>query len=240
MKRSIYIGYDPREADAYSVCRGSLLRHLSFLIPVRGLVLLQLQVDRLYTRRTERIAGRLVDALSRRPDYDGYMSTEFAISRFFVPLLAREGWALFMDSDMLVRDDIAKVFEMADPSKAVMCVKHEYEPTQAVKMDGQKQTAYARKNWSSFMLFNCDHPSNGKLTTELLNSKPGADLHSFCWLDDSEIGALPPRWNYLVGEKATCDNPAVIHYTNGTPNFAGYRNCAYSDEWFSELEERAA
>lgn len=231
MKRSIYIGYDPREADAYSVCRGSLLRHLSEPITVHGLVLAQLQADGLYMRPTERISGRLIDVLSRRPDYSGYMSTEFALSRFFVPMLARDGWALFMDSDMLVRDDIATVFAMADPSRAVMCVKHEYAPAQAVKMDGQKQTAYLRKNWSSFMLFNCDHPANGWLTLDNLNNKPGVDLHSFCWLKPDEIGALPPRWNYLVGEKAACDNPAVVHFTNGCPDMRGYEDVAYADEW---------
>ena len=31
-------------------------------------------------------------------------------------------------------------------------------------MDGVVQTSYPRKNWSSLMLFNCDHPSVKKLT----------------------------------------------------------------------------
>lgn len=231
MRRSIYIGYDPREADAYSVCRGSLLRNLSQHIPVHGLVLTQLQVDGLYTRPIERISGRLIDVKSRRPDYNGAMSTEFAISRFFVPMLAKEGWALFMDSDMLVRADVASVFSLCDSTKAVMCVKHNHKPTQDVKMDGQQQTAYDRKNWSSFMLFNCEHPANSILTLDLLNNASGKDLHAFCWLEDHHIGALPPEWNYLVGENAPCTNPAVVHYTNGVPPRKGYENCEFADEW---------
>lgn len=231
MKRSIYIGYDPREADAYAVCRGSLLRRLSVSIPIHGLVLTQLQVDGHYTRPIERVSGRMIDVKSRRADYNGAMSTEFAISRFFVPMLAKTGWALFMDSDMLVRKDLAALFALADPSKAVMCVKHDYVPTQNVKMDGQPQTAYGRKNWSSLMLWNCDHPANKRLTMAMLNNLPGIELHNFCWLHEPEIGALPAEWNYLVGESARCDDPAIVHFTNGVPSMRGYEDAEFAQEW---------
>lgn len=231
MKRSIWIGWDPREAEAFSVCRGSLLRHLTRKIQVRALVLDQLRADQIYKRPTERIGGRLIDVLSRRPDYSGAMSTEFAISRFLVPHMARRGWALFMDCDMLVRKDISKVFDLCDSSKALMCVKHDYTPSNREKMDGQIQTPYARKNWSSFMLFNCEHPSNQKLTLEMVNSLPGKDLHQFCWLRDDEIGALPAEWNFLVGEQKADPDPSVVHFTLGIPNMRGYENSTYSDEW---------
>lgn len=231
MQRSIYIGYDPREADAYSVCRGSLLKHLKQSIPIHALVLMQLQADRLYTRPIERISGRMIDVLSRRPDYNGAMSTEFAISRFLVPHLAKSGWALFQDCDMLVRKDISKLFDLCDPSKALMCVQHEYQPSRREKMDGQIQTPYPRKNWSSLMAFNCDHPANKRLTLELINTAPGKDLHGFCWLKDHEIGALPQEWNFLIGESMKNDDPAVAHFTNGVPSMKGYENCKFSDEW---------
>lgn len=233
MKRSIYIGYDPREADAYAVARGSLLRHLSEPISVHGLVLAQLQADGLYTRPVERIAGRLFDVKSRRDDYSGAMSTEFAISRFFVPHLAQTGWALFMDCDMLVRKDAAKLFALADHSKAVMCVQHDYTPSRREKMRGEIQTPYSRKNWSSLMLFNCDHPANAGLTLDLMNNATGKDLHGFCWLEDHHIGALPQTWNFLVGESERDADPAVVHFTNGVPSMTGYENVAFSDEWRS-------
>lgn len=231
MERSIWIGFDPREAEAFSVCRGSLLRHLTEEIPVKGIVLAQLQCDGLYTRPIERHSGHLIDVLSRRPDYNGAMSTEFAISRFFVPMLAKTGWALFMDCDMLVRRDIADVFKLCDPTKAVMCVQHEYEPSNREKMDGQIQTPYYRKNWSSFAIFNCDHPSNKRLTLDLLNSAVGKSLHAFSWLKDDEIGALPHEWNFLVGHTDETIDPAVVHYTEGLPNMRGYEDSQYANEW---------
>lgn len=207
------------------------MKHLTEPIPIHGVVLAQLQADGLYERPVEHIAGRMFDVRSRRADYNGAMSTEFAISRFFVPRLAGSGWALFMDCDMLVRRDLAELFALADPSKAVMCVQHDYAPTQNVKMDGQPQTAYSRKNWSSLMLFNCDHPANMRLSLKMLNGLPGIELHNFCWLSGPEIGVLPAEWNYLVGEGQECSNPAIVHFTNGCPPMKGYENVEYSDEW---------
>ena len=52
-----------------------------------------------------------------------------------------------------------------------MCVQHDYSPSATIKMDGQAQTIYPRKNWSSVMLFNCGHKSNAKLTQNLVNEK---------------------------------------------------------------------
>jgi lipopolysaccharide biosynthesis glycosyltransferase len=202
-------------------------------IPIHALVLDQLKAEELYRRPMEKIAGRLIDVLSRRPDYQGYMSTEFALSRFLVPYLAQDGWALFMDCDMLVRKDIGKVFELCDDSKAVMCVKHDYMPSHREKMDGQVQTPYGRKNWSSFMLFNCDHPSNANLGLDLINSVPGRDLHAFCWLKDDEIGELPPEWNFLIGEQEEQKDPAIAHFTLGTPDLARYAKQPFAEEWRS-------
>lgn len=232
VKRSIYLGYEPREAAAFAVCRGSLLRHLSESISVHALVLQQLQADCLYTRPTERISGRLFDVKSRRPDYNGAMSTEFALSRFLVPHLAGSGWALFMDgSDMLVRGDMARLFALADPSKALMCVQHDYQPSRREKMRGEIQTPYGRKAWSSLMLFNVEHPAIKWLTPERVNSLTGLELHQFAWLNDAEIGSLPAEWNFLVGETENCDDPAVVHYTNGHPGMTGYADTAFADEW---------
>src|SRR5262245_59865522 len=122
MMRSIYIGFDPREAEAFAVCRHSL-RRLSGDVPVRAIGLDDMRRAGLYWRSTERRNGRLWDTISDAP-----MSTEFAISRFLTPLLAKRGWALFMDCDVLARVDVNELFDQADPSKAVMCVHHRHEP----------------------------------------------------------------------------------------------------------------
>jgi len=231
---SIFIGFDPRETAAYAVARESIRRHITQPIPVHGLVLDQLREQGLYWRPTERRLGRLYDVISEHE-----MATEFAISRFLVPHLAQFGWALFMDCDMLLRSNIARVFEGLDKSKAVYCVKHDHRPYLQSKMDGQLQSIYPRKNWSSFMIFNCDHGANKKLTPELVNTLPGRDLHRFCWLEDSEIGELSVEWNWLVGSDAECE-PKNVHFTEGAPCFEAFRNVPYAEEWRATLSRWAA
>jgi hypothetical protein len=228
MRRSVFIGYDPRETEAFAVCRQSI-RRLSGNIPISAVALDEMREAGLYHRPTSRKDGRLWDDISEAP-----MSTAFAISRFLTPILAKSGWALFMDCDVLARNDLYDLFDLADPSYAVMCVKHHHVPPEGVKMDGQLQTLYARKNWSSVMLFNCDHPANRRLTVELINTVPGRDLHRFCWLEDDEIGALPQAWNWLAGYSPKSCDPSLVHFTNGTPNIPGYEDAPYADEWLAE------
>lgn len=230
----VYIGYDAREAIAYDVCRASIRERLSRNIPVEPIVLDDMRrwPGRRYWRPTSQREGNLWDDISDAP-----MSTEFAISRFLVPNLSRyDGWAVFMDCDMLVRTDIARLFDQADEQYAVMCVKHVHEPPEGVKMDGQAQTRYARKNWSSVMLFNCAHPSNKALNLQYINAVPGRDLHRFAWLPDDQIGELDPSWNWLVGHSDPSIDPNIVHFTEGGPWFEGYENVAYADEWTAERE----
>lgn len=235
VKPSIWIGWEPREANAYAVARASIEKRLITPIPVRGVVLDELRAKGLYWRPTSRRDGRLWDNISEAP-----MATEFAISRFLVPHLAGSGWAVFMDCDMLVRTDLKHIFDLADPRKAVMVVKHHHEPPEGEKMDGQAQLRYARKNWSSVCMFNCDHPANRALTVDLINTVPGRDLHRLCWLDDDLIGELPPAWNYLVGHTKGVDDPKIVHFTEGLPSLDQYAHCEYADEWNSELLRWAA
>lgn len=232
--RSIWIGFDTREGAAFAVAKHSAARH-GRPIPTYGLELEQLRETGLYYRPTANRHGVMWDDISDAP-----MSTEFAISRFLTPRLAHHGWALFMDADVLIRRNLSHLFELADPSKAVMCVPHRHEvPGGSAKMDGQFQQAYARKNWSSVMLFNCDHPANQRLTVELVNVMPGRDLHRFCWLEDHEIGFLPPEWNWLVGVSPEVDDPAIVHFTLGIPTMRGYEGQPYADEWRSCLRSWA-
>ncbi len=127
-----------------------------------------------------------------------------------------------------------------DRTKAVYCVKHQYKPVLGIKMDGQIQTAYARKNWSSVMAINCDHSANKALNLELVNTVPGRDLHRFCWLEDDQIGELPLEWNYLVGVSQENVDPNIIHFTLGVPDMSGYEDQPFADEWRAELIRAAA
>lgn len=229
--RKVFVGYDPREAEAYAVCVHSIKRHAPDM-PVYGICLEDMVDAGLYWRPISKQDGRLYDPISEAP-----MSTQFAISRFLTPHLAKGGWALFMDCDMMLRANINELFDAADPKYAVMCVKHEHKPCETVKMDNQLQTLYARKNWSSVMLFNCGHPSNKKLTVDLINTVPGRDLHRFCWLEDHEIGALDPAWNFLVGYSDPAIDPKLVHWTEGGPWFENYRAAPFADEYFAVRRE---
>ena len=64
---------------------------------------------------------------------------------------------MFCDPDIVFLKDVKELFDQADDRYAVMCVQHDYTPN-GIKMDGQKQTQYSKKNWSSMVLYNCGHP----------------------------------------------------------------------------------
>jgi lipopolysaccharide biosynthesis glycosyltransferase len=171
--------------------------------------------------------------------HDVGASTEFSLTRFLTPHLAAQGgWVIFCDCDFLFTTDVQTVFEGLDSSKALYCVQHNYTPHFQVKMDGKKQAAYPRKNWSSFMILNCDHPDVRALTPAIVNSVSPAFLHRFEWLkDESAIGALDFDWNFLEGEyPKPKETPRVIHFTNGGPWFEEWQNCDYADLWLHERD----
>lgn len=210
---NIYIGWDSREDIAYTVAKHSM-EMMSRDVNVKPLKLHELRDDGIYTRSVDKLG-----------------STEFTFTRFLVPYLNDyKGWALFTDCDVLALDDMNKLFELADDKYALMCVKHDYTPSETMKMDGQQQTIYPRKNWSSVVLWNCAHPSNSVVTPELVNTESGMYMHRFMWLKDEEIGEIPYQWNYLVGWYQSKD-PKLVHYTEGGPWFEEYRSCEYSKEW---------
>lgn len=229
---SIFIGYDSRESDAFAVARDSIRKHLSLPIPIYGLVLSDLRAAGLYWRPTS------LKQTSEKPLLwddisDAPMSTEFSVSRFLVPHLAKDGLALFVDADVMARANVGELFEMAEHSvnTAVWCVKHNHQPKSLTKMDGQIQTQYGRKNWSSVMLWNVDHPGAKKLSPYYVNNATGRDLHQFKFLADDEIGELDAKWNHLVGEYEPNPSASMVHFTLGIPSMAGYENCEFADEW---------
>lgn len=235
MTLPVYIGFDPREADAYRVAEHSLRKHASVPVAVTPLELGKLYEQGLLVRPVERRDGRLWDHLS-----GANQSTEFATSRFAVPFLQRTGWALFVDCDMVFTGDVAELLALADPRYAVMCVKHGELPRAGTKMDGQVQAPYHRKNWSSVMLWNCDHPAHRRLTLELLNLWPGQCLHRFCWLKDEEIGALPEAWNWLVDVRPQPENLRLAHFTLGVPSMPGCENSEHAPLWWRAYQEAVA
>ena len=135
-----------------------------------------------------------------------------------------------MDCDMLVLDDIEKLYALRDERYAVMVVKHDHVPKETRKFLDQPQTAYQKKNWSSVMLFN--NAQCRALTPDYVNTASGLELHQFKWLANDElIGEIPARWNHLVGYNAPNRDVSLVHYTLGGPYFQEYRDCEYADEW---------
>lgn len=218
----VFVGYDPREDIAWRVCRHSILRHASAELMVSPLKQPTLRELGLYARPA-----------------DGPASTEFSLTRFLTPYLAaHNGWSLFVDCDFLFTGDLARLFDSLDPSKAVYVVKHDYSPVNALKMDGKSQSAYPRKNWSSFMIFNGRHPAVKALTPQVVNTATPAHLHRFGWIQDDEmIGELDLKWNFLVGEYARpASLPHAIHYTNGGPWFPEWVDVDFGDLWTRERD----
>jgi lipopolysaccharide biosynthesis glycosyltransferase len=222
---NIYIGFDGREAEAYRVAEKSL-KAVSPSASVTKLDAERLAAYGLLRRPVDR-RGSMYDLHSNAPQ-----STDFAISRFLVPHLAQEGWALFVDCDVVFLRPVEEVFALADPRYAVMVVKHN-QTGNGTKMDGQVQTTYHRKNWSSVCLFNADHPANRRLTLQDVNERPGRDLHAFYWLNDSEIGELPMEFNVLVNVEPMPVSPSIAHFTLGGPWLPNWKRAEHDEIWES-------
>ena len=226
----VFVGYDPRRLLAYNVTVRSIARHAP-TVPVRAIGLRTLREAGLYRRPTEQHGDILLDTLSGAP-----MSTEFAVARFFVPLMTRARWALFVDGDVMLRADVRGMLDLADDSFAVQVVKHDHQPRETVKMDGQRQLPYEMKNWSSVILWNMSHAANRiRLGVAEMNTEPGLWLHQFGWLKPHELGDLSADWNWLEGISDPAIEPKLVHYTRGTPDLPGYGDSAYADEWFRLL-----
>jgi hypothetical protein len=230
-----FVGWDSRDSIAYRVCVASLRGRAGLPVHAHRLDAKDLQRSGLYRRPTERRDGHLWDVVSAAP-----MGTSYAVARFFAPLVARERgvagpWILVCDGDLLWRADVRGLLDAADPAKAVMCVRHAQAEAGGAKLNAGPQTAYPRKNWSSMMLVNLDHPANARLTPELLNTAPGRDLHAFGWLDDDDVGGLDEDWNWLEGwSPAPPSPPRVVHYVRGGPWLPGCGSVAYADLWLAE------
>lgn len=214
----VFIGYSRSAPVASAVAAHSIVSRASQPVSICYIALSQL--EGIYTRPRHEL-----------------QSTDFSFSRFLTPYLAGyKGWAIFMDDDMLVLDDIAKLWDLRDPAYAVQVVKHHHVPKEDVKFLDRVQTKYEKKNWSSVMLFNCAKCK--ALTPDYVNSATGLELHQFKWLgNDNLIGAIPHRWNYLADYDPPSKDVSIVHYTVGGPFYDEFQNCDHSKEWF---EQRAA
>lgn len=221
-KLKIFIGWDSREDIAYQVCKYSIEKRSS--IPVEIIPIKQHELREL------KIYNRPIDKLA---------STEFSLTRFLVPYLSGfSGKAVFCDCDFLWLCDAKEISELFDNRYAAQVIRHNYIPPESVKMDNKVQYQYPRKNWSSMIVFNCEHPSNMVLTPQFIDVAAGSTLHQFKWLHDNEIGGLDHNYNWLEGwYHKTSYEPKIIHYTRGNVYFKEFQDVDYADLWKSEFKE---
>ena len=207
----IAIGFDQRESVAYHTFCQSIIEKTSQPVAFYPIVLKALEGY-------------------KETHTDG--SNAFIYSRFLTPFLMDfKGWALFADGDMICREDITKLWTLRDEKKAVMCVKHDYKTKAKDKYLGNKNQDYPRKNWSSLVLWNCEHPKNKILKPDFVMKQSGAFLHRFSWLSDDLIGEIPKEWNWLTTEYVDNHEAKLLHFTLGTPCFKEYLNCDMASEW---------
>lgn len=229
----VFLGWDAREPVAYHVAAHSIITRASKPVEIIPLVQSQLRNAGVYTRPKDEKAA-----------------TEFSLTRFLVPFLCEfRGYAVFMDSDVLVQADIHDIMwaffecgERADrPLPSVAACQHDYIPKSAIKMDGQVQTVYPKKNWSSVMVF--DNARCTALTPDYVNRVPPSELHQFYWAGPSpsfSVGALPLDWNHLVGEYEPNPDAKVLHYTLGGPWFGPSDDVSTDDAFDRWRAERDA
>jgi len=218
----IFVGYDPREAINWPVFTQSIIETSSVLpsfIPLHS----------------DLLGG-----------FDGQQdgTNAFIFSRYLVPHIVNEhykniDWAIFADGDMVCTEDIKELWDLRDDKYAVMVVKHDYKTKYGRKYIDtpmeNRNVDYPRKNWSSLILWNCAHPKNRILTPQLVSEAGGGFLHRFSWLRDEEIGELPKKWNWLVGEYPN-KHANLYHYTLGVPSIPHYKDFPGASHWFDTLE----
>lgn len=210
----IFIGYDSREHIAYEVCRWSMLQH----------------------NPTLDISPLIKNQLPDVDKKDG--STEFTYTRFLIPyLMDYQGLAMFCDCDFLWMCDPLELLSYISDHQAVSVVQHNnYTPHTNRKMQGALQSPYPRKNWSSLIVWNCNHSANRVMTPMIIRNSTPSWLHQFGWLSPSTIGTIPQEYNWLAGYYKD-GSPRAIHYTDGGPWFDNYKNCDYAEQWLEAHDQ---
>ena len=215
-KITIVVGFDQRESVAYHTFSQSVIEKSS--LPVAFIPL-------------------AINTLKGYKETHTDKSNDFIYSRFLTPHLNDfKGWAIFADGDMICQTDIKELWDLKDESKALLVVKHDYQTKAHQKYLGNINENYPRKNWSSIILWNCAHPKHKVLTPDFIATQTGKYLHRFSWLDDNDIGELPPEWNWLAIEYPENRKAKLIHYTLGTPCFSAYQYTSMANLWQKAYE----
>jgi hypothetical protein len=171
---------------------------------------------------------------TRKRPADQY--TDHTIARFMCPAFCNfKGYSIFMDDDFIVECNLKETFRYINDMQAVSVVQHRYNPTKIkYPSTGNKvdnNSSFQRKNWSSFMLFNNEHPDCQRLTLDYVNNAPASDLLHFKWTETPFIGKMPLQYNFLVDEYGPIKNIKNYHYTLGGPWADETKSCDFAKKW---------
>ena len=213
----LYAGFDRREEVGFHTFTSSVIAHSSYPVAITPL---NLPTFKWWYPVSQR---------------DG--SNHFIYTRFLIPFLQGfKGWAIFADgADMVVKADLSELWALRDPDMAVQVVQHDYQTRHPRKYLGTSmETAnedYPRKNWSSLMLINAGHAGWRSMTPERVSQMSGRELHTFSFLPQDRIGALPAEWNWLADEYGENPQAKLLHYTAGIPAWKAYEHTPHADDW---------
>ncbi len=189
MSLKVFIGFDPRQPVAFQVCAQSVWEHASKPVEIVRLDLRTLPI----TRRG---------------------LTEFTYSRFLVPYLSNfEGRSLFLDSDILVMDDIFKLespdLDLEDFDSEVAFVPH------------MGSRGFERASVMLFANRLCGH-----MTPKYVQSEKCFD---YSWTKNPT--PLRKEWNHLVGYDAPNPDAKIVHFTMGIPIWKETIKSEFAQEW---------
>ena len=213
----IFAGFDPREEVGYHAFCSSVIDKTTYPVSITPLHLPTFQWWYPPSAR------------------DG--TNNFIYTRFLIPFLQEfKGWAIFADgADMVCKADLAELWALRDYYKAVQVAQHDYKTKHPRKYVGTPMEApnedYPRKNWSSLMLINCNHFAWRQMTPEKVAQMSGRELHTFSFIPEDRIGALPIEWNWLADEYGENPDAKLLHWTAGIPAFPHYQNSPHADDW---------
>jgi hypothetical protein len=187
----VFVGVDETQMIAARVLEHSLQRHATR----------PLRVDFLDAPLT-----RLPRSRENRP------RTPFSFNRFRIPeLMAHEGLALYLDSDMLVFADVGEVFDLPVDGHALLCTRQDEPPEK-----WRDLPEFHPGRQFSVMLLDCararwrlddilDALDAGRLTYEAL-------MFDLAVVDPQAIGeGIPVTWNHL--ERYEEGSTKLLHYT---------------------------
>lgn len=210
----VFVGTDRSQLLAVSVLEHSIKRHTDMEVEIIPMIDLSVPLPK---------------------DPRNGQRTGFSFSRFCIPKLAGyQGKAIYLDADMLVFQDIRKLWNIPfEGAKVVIQKEVKHEEVTLKKIGAPKK----RKKQSAVMLLDCE-----KLDWDITNIVGEMDegkydyeglMYDLCILKEDEIKfGVPFEWNSLEHyDPKTC----LIHYTDVyTQPWTAIGN-QWGELWFDEV-----